>query len=157
MKYVSIDYGLVRTGLAASDPEGIIAYPLETLELPHFSGRKAFLAALTERILKEKPDAVIVGLPLMPDGSESLTTRQVRNFTKRLQHRISCPVLFMEELLSSEEAAMDLADAGVHGKRKKAVLDQQAAVRILENFLAYPNTATPAVADNFFQPSPQQN
>lgn len=143
MKYLGIDYGLVRTGLAATDPDGILAYPLETLSLDRFPNRKAFLAALTERIEKEAPDVIVVGLPLMPDGSESLTTRQIRNFADRLLRRTTQPVIFMQELLSSEEAAMDLAEAGLKRKKRKAVLDQQAAVRILESYLSSPSSGIP--------------
>lgn len=144
MKLVGIDYGLVRTGLAATDPDGVLAYPLTTLDLNAFPSRKALLEALAGIIRQERPGAVVVGLPLMPDGTESLTTRQVRNFASRLVHRTDCPVLFMEELLSSEEAAWDLAEAGVRDrKRRKAVLDQQAAVRILESYLHQPECARP--------------
>ena len=144
MKLVGIDYGLVRTGLAATDPDGVPAYPLTTLDLHAFPSRKALLEALAGIIRQERPDAVVVGLPLMPDGTESLTTRQVRNFASRLVHRTDCPVLFMEELLSSEEAAWDLAEAGVRDRKKrKAALDQQAAVRILESYLHQPGCALP--------------
>ncbi|MBR6466524.1 MAG: Holliday junction resolvase RuvX [Desulfovibrio sp.] len=144
MKLVGIDYGLVRTGLAATDPDGVLAYPLKTLDLNAFPSRKALLEELAGIIRQEKPDAVVVGLPLMPDGTESLTTRQVRNFAGRLVHRMDCPVLFMEELLSSEEAAWDLAEAGVRDRNKrKAALDQQAAVRILESYLHQPECARP--------------
>ncbi|MBQ2516151.1 MAG: Holliday junction resolvase RuvX [Desulfovibrio sp.] len=144
MKLVGIDYGLVRTGLAATDPDGMLAYPLKTLDLNAFPSRKALLEELAGIIRQEKPDAVVVGLPLMPDGTESLTTRQVRNFAARLVHRTDCPVLFMEELLSSEEAAWDLAEAGVRDRKKrKAALDQQAAVRILESYLHQPGCALP--------------
>ena len=78
MKLVAVDYGLARTGLAATDPDGILAYPLETIRLDSFPNRRAFLDALAARVLREKPDAVVVGLPLLADGSDSLTTRQIR-------------------------------------------------------------------------------
>ncbi len=147
MKLVGIDYGLVRTGLAATDPDGVLAYPLKTLDLNMYPGRKALLDELAVIIRQEEPGAVVVGLPLMPDGTESLTTRQVRNFAERLVHRVACPVLFMEELLSSEEAAWDLAEAGVRDRKKrKAALDQQAAVRILESYLHQPECARPVDA-----------
>ena len=138
MKLVAVDYGLARTGLAATDPDGILAYPLETIRLDSFPNRRAFLDALAARVLREKPDAVVVGLPLLADGSDSLTTRQIRNFVRKLLHRLPCPVYLMEEFLSSEEAAWDLEEAGLRRSRRKAVLDQQAAVRILQSFLDQP-------------------
>ena len=79
-----------------------------------------------------------MGLPLLDDGTDSLTTRQVRNITARLKRRLDLPVFYMPELLSSEEAWADLREAGVRVGKRKAVLDQQAAVRILASFLALP-------------------
>ena len=79
-----------------------------------------------------------MGLPLLDDGTESLTTRQVRNVAQRLRRRLDLPFYWMPELLSSVEAEMDLREAGMKRHRRKAVLDQQAAVRILSSFLALP-------------------
>ena len=149
MKLVAVDYGLARTGLAATDPDGILAYPLETIRLDSFPNRRAFLDTLAARVRREKPDAVVVGLPLLADGSDSLTTRQIRNFVRKLLHRLPCPVYLMEEFLSSEEAAWDLEEAGLRRSRRKAVLDQQAAVRILESYLHSPSSATLAEGDGY--------
>ena len=145
LKWVGIDYGLARTGLAATDPEGIMAYPLTTIRLADYANRKEFLAALAGRILEERPDAVVMGLPLLTDGTESMTTRQVRNVTERLKRRVPLPFYFMSELLSSEAAERELREVGRTGRRCKAVLDQQAAVRILESFLSLsPDQRRPA-------------
>lgn len=138
LKYVGIDYGLARTDLAVSDPEGRLAFPLVTLRLEEYPNRKDFLAALAARITAEEAEAVVMGLPLLDDGTDSLTTRQVRNVTERLKRRVDLPVFYMPELLSSEEAWSDLRDAGLTARKRKAVLDQQAAVRILASFLALP-------------------
>ena len=135
---MGVDYGLARTGLAVSDPEGRLAFPLTTLRLEEHAGRKEFLAALAATITAEAAGAVVMGLPLLDDGTDSLTTRQVRNITARLKRRLDLPVFYMPELLSSEEAWADLREAGVRGGKRKAVLDQQAAVRILASFLALP-------------------
>ena len=113
MKWVGIDYGLARTGLAATDPEGIMAYPLTTIRLADYANRKEFLAALAGRILGERPDAVVMGLPLLTDGTESMTTRQVRNVTERLKRRVPLPFYFMSELLRGRRALT--ARGGPHG------------------------------------------
>jgi putative Holliday junction resolvase len=139
LKFVGVDYGLARVGLAVSDPEERIAFPLATLRLRDFTGRKALLAALADKITAQGAGGVVMGLPVLPDGGESLTTRQVRNVTERLKRRVALPVFFMSELLSSEEARADLKEAGLAPRRRKAVLDQQAAVRILASFLALPS------------------
>ena len=86
----------------------------------------------------EATDAIVIGLPINLDGEESLTTRQVRNFSKSLARRTTLPLFWMEEALSSYEAERDLRDAGRSAAQGRAVLDQQAAVRILQSFLDQP-------------------
>lgn len=135
MKYLGIDYGQRRTGIAATDPGGRMAFPRRTITM---STRDAFFAELLGIIDVEAPGALVVGLPLLPGGDETLTTRQVRNFVERLKRRSALPVYFMPEELSSFEAEDDLRDAGLRGRRLEAAVDQQAAVRILESFLAQP-------------------
>ena len=140
-----MDYGLARTGLAVSDPDGRMAFPLATLRLQDYADRKLFLAALAEKILETGAEGVVMGLPLTQDGEESLITRQVRNVTQRLKRRVPLPFYFMSELLSSEAAERELREVGRTGRRCKAVLDQQAAVRILESFLSLsPDQRRPA-------------
>ncbi|MDE7370835.1 MAG: Holliday junction resolvase RuvX, partial [Desulfovibrio sp.] len=108
-----MDYGLARTGLAVSDPEGKVAFPLATFRLEDFAGRSALLDALAERIREEGAGAVVMGLPLLLDGGESLTTRQVRNVTGRLKRRLELPIYYITEMLSSEEDEQDLREAGL--------------------------------------------
>ena len=72
MKILGIDYGLERTGLAATDEEAILVYPLATFRLNDYPNRKAFLAALAERIQAEDTKIVVIGLPLLEDGTERL-------------------------------------------------------------------------------------
>lgn len=132
MKYLAFDYGLKRTGLAVSDPEGRMAFPRRTVRM---STRRAFFAELTALVAAERPDALVIGLPLLPDGGESLMTRQTRHFADSLARRVPLPVYWMPELLSSHAAECDLREAGRREKDLRAVVDQQAAVRILESFL----------------------
>jgi putative Holliday junction resolvase len=133
MKYLAVDYGTRRVGIAASDPGGIMAFPCCTLRVTTRARLFAELAACLER---ENPDAIVVGLPLRLDGTESLTTRQARNFVRRLKHRAQQPVFWMDELLSTHEARQDLHAAGKTGTALTDAVDQQAACRILERFLA---------------------
>ena len=128
MKYLAIDYGQKRTGIAVSDTGGSMAFPRKTILM---RTRAAFFEA-------EATDAIVIGLPVNLDGEESLTTRQVRNFSKSLARRTTLPLFWMEEALSSYEAERDLRDAGRSAAQGRAVLDQQAAVRILQSFLDQP-------------------
>lgn len=137
-RILGIDYGQERVGLAISDSEGHIVLPLATLTLAQFGARAALLDALCARATSEAVEQIVVGLPLYEDGGENLSCRQVRNFVKRLKRRLSLPMFYMPELLSSAEAREDLLAAGIRGAKLKAVLDQQAACNILSSFLAQP-------------------
>ncbi|MCR4666551.1 MAG: Holliday junction resolvase RuvX [Desulfovibrio sp.] len=136
MRFFCIDYGLERTGLAVSDPEGRLAFPVKTLFFSDFPTRKAFLDELACLITEALANALVIGLPLPLEGEETLICRQIRNIARRLSHRISIPIYFMNEALTSSLAEEYLRANGVRTKKWKAVLDQEAAVCILEFFLS---------------------
>ncbi|MBR3663179.1 MAG: Holliday junction resolvase RuvX [Desulfovibrio sp.] len=136
MRCLCIDYGLERTGLALSDPSGNVVFPFKTLRLADFGSRKALLDALAETIVATQVEACVVGLPLPLEGEETLICRQIRNVTRRLMRRVSLPFYFMNEALTSYQAWDDLAQSGLKAAKRRQVLDQQAAVRILQAFLA---------------------
>ena len=112
MKWLGIDYGTKRTGLAASDPEGRMAFPRCTLVM---TTREAFFAKLLALMEQEGVEGVVVGMPLHTDGTPQLMTRQAMNFVERLKRRTELPVYWMEEVLSSYEAEDDLRAAGRTG------------------------------------------
>lgn len=145
MKIVAVDYGLARAGLAAGDGELGFAWPLETLSLDAFKNRKEHLQAIADRVMAEGAQLCVLGLPLLEDGTESLTTRQVKNAAQRLARRVQCPCVFVNEFLTSQEAMGDLEASRLKTRRRKAVLDQAAAVRILESYLENPACAVPVV------------
>ena len=135
IKLLGIDYGRVRTGIAITDAGGRMAFPRCVLRK---DTRRAFFAQLCALIAAEAPQAIVVGLPLPADGKESMSTRQVRNFVQSLKRRVSLPIYYMDEMLSTHEALEQFREAGrlpANGE-----LDQQAAVRILESFLNEPET-----------------
>ncbi|MBD5641108.1 MAG: Holliday junction resolvase RuvX [Desulfovibrio sp.] len=134
---MGIDYGLERTGLAMSDPEGRMAVPLRVLELSEFGSRKKQLDALADIAAAYGIEAIALGLPLHGDGSESGMSRQARNIGARIGRRLNLPVFLVPEFLSSFEAGKDLEGC----KKRAACLDAQAACRILASFLEQPEHA----------------
>lgn len=130
MKLLGIDYGQKRIGLAIS--QGGMAFPFKTLIK---TSKDRLFAELLEIIQGEKIEGVVLGLPLDLDGQETLTTRQVRNFQASLARRVDLPIHTVNEALTSFEAAERLRRAGVSERRQAAMLDQMAAVCILEIFL----------------------
>lgn len=131
MKYLAIDFGEKRTGIAVTDSGGAMAFPRTTIVK---TTRDAFWAAMVRVIAEEGAEAVVVGLPLTRDGGETMLLRQVRNFIASLKRRCSLPVYVMEETLSSFEAERKLREAGPC----RAGLDGAAAAGILESFLNLP-------------------
>ena len=131
MRVLAVDFGLKRVGLAVCDPQGILASPLPAL---HRDGRDQFFADLLAVIAAQGVQAVVVGLPLALDGSETLTTRQARNFAESLRRRLTIPVHFEDERLTSA-AAEELKEAGLCARKRKEHLDSQAAVQILRSWL----------------------
>jgi putative Holliday junction resolvase len=145
MKVLGIDFGLKRVGLAFSDPSGSMAFPLKTVERTEKGGRDALFAELLAVVAGEGVEIVVVGWPAPAKGRDSLTARQAANFAASLARRVSVPVKLMDETLSSEEAMDDLRGSGVKASRRKAALDQQAAVLILRSYLAAPDAAREVV------------
>lgn len=135
MKFLAIDYGRKRTGLAVSDPRGLMAFPRATILM---RGKDAFFAELFALAGSESVQAFVIGLPLRSNGEDSETTRQVRNAAARLKRRTTLPVYFMPENFSSHDAECRLREAGKSGKSIKEGLDRAAAAAILESFLALP-------------------
>ncbi|WP_244963585.1 Holliday junction resolvase RuvX [Oceanidesulfovibrio marinus] len=148
MKYLAVDYGEKRVGLAVSDPAGTLAFPLKTL---HNQGKKALADELVQIMDEHGVDALVLGLPVPGQGlstqqalddmaqaplESTLVMRQIKNLAASLARRTDRPVLFEDETLSSFEAEEALRERGLSGQKLADVLDQQAAVRILETYLA---------------------
>jgi putative Holliday junction resolvase len=144
MRYLSIDYGTKRTGLAICDRAETIASPLTVIE-----GQKNLLKKIAEVIETENVEAVVLGLPLNMTGSESSQTRLVFKFAEQLKDYLHIPVHFQDERLSSFGAEEKLTSAKFTRGKKRKRLDAVAAAEILEAFLEQktprnsPGTNTP--------------
>ena len=130
MRYLAIDFGTRRTGLAICDPNETIASPLTVLQ------SQESLPEKIARIVKdESVEAIVLGLPLNMDGSEGPQAQIVMKFADRLQAYLKIPVYFQDERLSSFGAEEKLAPANLTKAEKKKRLDAVAAAEILEAFL----------------------
>ena len=132
MRVLGIDFGTKRVGLALSDGLGLLAHPYATLER---TTRDRLFSELLDIVAKERVQAIVLGLPRALNGEETETTRQVRNFAQSLRRRTEVPVLFQDEALSSRQAELNLRHSARRGPKLRAVLDQQAAVVILNDYL----------------------
>lgn len=133
-RLLGIDYGLERTGLAVTDPDGRVVFPVATLHLKDFRNRRALLDKIADIARERQVEGIVLGWPLHLDGSENPMCKIVRNLVPRLKRRIDLPLYLMAETLSTQ-AARDMLN---HVRNIERILDQQAACLILESFLALP-------------------
>ena len=136
---LGVDVGQVRVGVAMSDPDGILATPLTTLSRDLNAEVDAVPSDIFE--LARLVDAyqtveVVVGLPVTLAGKEGPAAVQARAYAERLTRAIApVPVRLADERMSTVAATRRLAERGVRGKRQRAVVDQAAAVEILQGWL----------------------
>lgn len=130
-RIVAIDYGKKRIGLATSDPMGIIASPLGTIE----AATKPEVTI--ERILAAIPECekIVIGLPLLLSGQDSDTTREVRAFAKLFAEKTSIPIELFDERLTSTEVERRMQEGGLSRKKRAQHTDTLSAVLILQSYL----------------------
>jgi putative Holliday junction resolvase len=129
-----VDVGSVRVGVALSDPGPVLATPLVTLSRDERGGRDLDqLAALVE---EHEVVEVVVGLPRTLAGRTGQAAQSAQSYAAALAGRIgSVPVRFADERLTTVTAARMLSQRGVKGGKQRAVVDQAAAVEILQSWL----------------------
>ncbi len=128
---LGVDVGSVRVGLAASDPGGVLATPVETLQrdLEHGADQGAIAEVVRVRDVLE----VVVGLPRSLSGREGPAAARARSYATSLAGHVSpIPVRLVDERLTTIDAHRQLRDGGVSGRAQRAVVDQAAAVLILQ-------------------------
>lgn len=132
---IGIDVGSVRIGVAASDPDGILATPVETVardDSPTASDIQRIAAIVAEYEAVE----VIVGLPRTLRGEHGGAAHLATAFAESLRERLHpIPVQLSDERLTTVTAARALRDSGVRAKGQRRVIDQAAAVAILQGWL----------------------
>ena len=133
MRYLAIDLGEKRTGLAVGDDVTGIASPLDVI---HTAGAQERFKQLERAIDEQGPDALVLGVPLNMDGSEGPGVTKSRAFAKELGERFGLPVHLVDERLTSATADDQMAQTGLTRGQKKARRDALAAAAILRNFLA---------------------
>ena len=129
MKVLALDYGSARTGVAVSDPTGIIARPLCVVERVR---SEAGLAELVELVRNEDPEQVIVGLPLTLRGEHGEQARETEAFAEKLRGVIDVPVLLWDERFTTDLAQQTPSSSSE---------DARAAAHLLSGYLAWSSGA----------------
>ena len=126
---IAVDVGTVRVGVAASDPHRILASPVETVVAPG-------LQRVAEIVAERSAVLVVVGLPTSLSGrAESASAAMARDWAAELSHLLTVPVELVDERLTTVTATQALRTAGKRGRQSRALIDQAAAVALLQSVL----------------------
>lgn len=131
MKLIGLDYGRRRIGIAVTDENGEYIKGLPTLD------RKTFpdcITRLCSIIAEHRPGHIVVGLPLDIDGDDTVMSKEIRQFASELAMRVAVRISFVDESLSSIEAAEIMRFKKKKERRSKGNVDRIAACLILESF-----------------------
>ena len=128
---LGIDPGDARIGVATSDPSGFLATPVETVRRGGGDVRR-----IAELVSEREAIEVVVGLPRSLSGSEGPAAEKARHFARRVARRVApVPVRLCDERLTTVSAEAILREQGRHRAKRRAVVDQAAAVLILQTAL----------------------
>jgi putative Holliday junction resolvase len=133
---IGVDVGKVRVGVARSDRDALLATPVETV--PRGAGT---IDRLRELIAELEPVEIVVGLPISLSGGDTASTTDARDLAAQLAAASGVPVRLVDERLTTVSAQRALHDAGRRAKGSRPVIDQVAAVIILQNALDFERTA----------------
>lgn len=130
---LAVDVGDARVGVASSDPDGLLATPVETVPGRDVPAAQRRLAALVQEY---EPLEVVVGLPRSLSGREGPAAAKVRGFAEQLAKRVHpVPVRLVDERMSTVTAAQSMRASGVGSRKGRSRIDQAAAVVILQSAL----------------------
>jgi len=164
MRYLAIDLGEKRTGLAAGDSETRIVSPLTVLDVSMSVANGQLLlegiareveahlgparAAGTAGARLDSPGELVIGLPLNMDGTEGPQAKRIRAFAERVAHRTGRLVHLQDERLTSADADWSMARSGMTHQQKKEKRDALAAAAILREFLGGAGEDTAALPND---------
>lgn len=138
---LGIDVGSVRVGVARSDPDGLLAFPIATLTRPKaVAAGRPDLESIADLVIEYEPLEIVVGLPVGLDGREGPAAQAVRIYVASLASTLRgrqamVAIRLLDERLSTTQAARGLASAGYDVRSGRAVIDQAAAVIIVQHAL----------------------
>jgi len=137
VKYLALDIGKRRIGVAVSDPLGMLARPLETVESVSLNVDTAKIAQIAAG---EGAEAIVIGDPLHMSGEAGTMSNRAHRFGEKLREVSGLPIEYVDERLTTVEAQRILQDAGVPLKKARQQIDAVAASVILQSYL---NTIKP--------------
>ncbi|MBQ1533467.1 MAG: Holliday junction resolvase RuvX [Erysipelotrichaceae bacterium] len=133
MKCIGLDLGSVTCGISRSET-GILAQPVKTIRFPSEDYDEA-IDRILELLKEEKPDLVVMGYPLLENDDEGPRAKLSREIGEIIEQESGIKVVLQDERNTTKDSEDFLIKANVSRKKRKKVIDQQAAVRILQYYL----------------------
>jgi len=133
MKYIGLDLGSVTCGISRSET-GILAQPVKTIRFPSEDYDEA-IDRILELLKEEKPDLVVMGYPLLENDDEGPRAKLSREIGEIIEQESGIKVVLQDERNTTKDSEDFLIKANVSRKKRKKVIDQQAAIRILQYYL----------------------
>ena len=133
MKYISLDLGSVTCGIAKSDT-GRLAQPVKTIRFKADDYDEA-IDKILEYINEEKPDLIVMGYPLLENDDEGPRAKLSKEVGEIIEQESNIKVVLQDERNTTKDSEEFLIKANLSRKKRKKVIDQQAAVRILQYYL----------------------
>ena len=135
MRILGLDYGSQTVGVAISDPTGLIAQPLETIVRKEENKLRKTLARIQALVQEYQVDGIVMGLPLNMNATEGERCRKTQEFREMVERRTGLSVELWDERLTTVAADEILIESGWRRENRKQVIDQLAAVLILQEYL----------------------
>lgn len=137
MRILGLDYGEKYVGVAVTDPLGITAQPLETIQRKDENKLRRTYARIEELVTEYGVEKIVVGLPKNMNDSEGESASKCRAFADDVSRRTGIEVILWDERLSSVSANRILEETGIRRENRKEVIDKIAAGIFLQNYLDF--------------------
>lgn len=129
-RFLALDYGTKRIGLAWTDPLKITAQPQ-----PFLKNEPTFLAELQNIVMQQKISRIIVGNPLRLNGLPGPAEAAVAEFVVHLKTKLTVPIVLWDERMTSAEANKRMIESGLRREKRKELVDSMSAALLLQNYL----------------------
>ena len=134
-RIMGLDYGDKTVGVAISDPLGITAQGKEIIRRERPDKLRKTCARIEELIQEYEVEKIVLGLPKNMDGSEGIRVEKTKAFQEMIERRTGLEVVLWDERLTTVAADRYMDEAGIKGDKRKAIVDEIAAVFILQGYL----------------------
>lgn len=133
MRFLGIDFGLKRIGLAKSDASGMIAQFFKTIYVPR--DKEKLYTALKDIVIEEAVEGIVIGIPYHMNGDKGEKGQMAETFGETLKDYVSIPIFFEDERLTTVSAERILIEGNMSRKKRKEKIDSLAATFILQKYL----------------------